>query len=109
RVIPARQPKQFRSGLSYVRSTPELMLLFSMIGVFGLACFNFPIFTSTMSRIEFGEGAEVFGLMTSMIGIGSLAAAVLVGRRETPSLRVIVISVAGFGLAAALAAVMPTV
>ena len=56
-------------GFRYVRRRPDLMVTFAM--VFGM---NFPIFASTMA-IEFGKDADGYGLLSSVLAIGSLTGA----------------------------------
>ena len=45
-----------------------------LIGTFGL---NFPIFISTMSVSVFHKGAGQYGLLTSIMAIGSVTGALL--------------------------------
>ena len=40
---------------------PDLVTIFLMVFLIGTFGLNFPIFTSTMARIEFGKGASEFG------------------------------------------------
>ena len=49
---------------------------------------NFPIFASTMA-IEFGQKADGFGLLSSILAIGSLAGALLAARRDRARIRVV--------------------
>ncbi len=111
RMRPARRAAaargQIRDGIRYVRRRPDLAVIFAMIFVVGTFGFNFPIFTATMARVEFGSGAEGFGLLSSILAIGSVTGALLAARRERPRLRYAVLAAAGFGLAAGAAALMP--
>jgi MFS family permease len=104
----ARAKGQIRAGFRYVRSRPAIiviMIMVSLIGTFGL---NFSIYISTMATIEFGKGAGEFGILSSVMAIGSVTGALLSARRERPRLRVIVASAGLFGLACLVAALMPT-
>ena len=56
-----------------------------LVGAFGM---NFPIFASTMA-IEFGRDADGFGLLSSILAIGSLAGALLAARRDRARMRVV--------------------
>jgi MFS family permease len=76
-----------------------------LIGTFGI---NFPIFISTMSVGVFHAGASEFGLLTSMMAIGSVTGALLSARRERPAMQVIVAAAAVFGCGFCIAAAMPT-
>jgi hypothetical protein len=71
-------------GFRYVWKRPDLkavLLMLFLIGTFGL---NFPIFISTMSVTVFHAGAGQYGLLTSIMAIGSVAGALLAARREKP-------------------------
>jgi MFS family permease len=85
------------------------MLVMVMVFFVGMLGFNFPVFVATMVRIEFGLDAEVFGILSSLIAVGSIVGALLVARRDRPRRRMIVIAAAGFGVSVAVAAVMPSV
>jgi MFS family permease len=94
-------------GFGYVWKRPELkavLLMLFLIGTFGL---NFPIFISTMSVRVFHGGPGQYGLLTSMMAIGSVAGALLAARQAKPRIVLLVSGAAIFGFGLALAAVMP--
>jgi MFS family permease len=98
----------FLEGLRYVAARPDLrtpLVMVFFIGTFGL---NFPIFISTMSVSVFHAGAGQFGLLTSMMAIGSVTAALLVARRGAPTLMLLLQAALLFGIGCALAAIMPS-
>ena len=102
-----RAPGSLAEGFRYVRNRPDLLavlLMLFLIGTFGL---NFPIFISTMSVGVFHTGAGEFGLLSSMLAIGSVAGALLSARRERPGLLVITAAAGTFGVGFCLAAAMP--
>jgi MFS family permease len=95
-------------GFRYVWQRPDIkaiLLMLFLIGTFGI---NFPIFISTMSVGVFHAGASQFGLLTSMMAIGSVAGALLSARRENPGMRVIAAAAAVFGVGFCIAAAMPS-
>ena len=103
-----RGPGQLLEGLRYVRTRPDIlviMLIVFIIGTFGL---NFPIFVATMSTVEFDHGAGEYGLLSSILAIGSVTGALLAARREKPRLGVIFIAAGAFGASCVLAAIAPT-
>jgi MFS family permease len=104
---PPRARGQFLDGLRYVRGRPDIVLVLTMIAILGTIGFNFPIFISAMARIEFHEEAGQFGVLSSVIAIGSVTGALLSARRERPRLRTITLASAGFGASLAAAALMP--
>ena len=94
-------------GWRYVWRRPDIkaiLLMLFLIGTFGI---NFPIFISTMSVGVFHTGASEFGLLSSMLAIGSVTGALLSARRERPGLRVITAAAGIFGAGFCLAAAMP--
>jgi MFS family permease len=106
-----RPPKgrgQIREGFAYVRRRSDLQMLFAMVFVMGLAGLNFPLFMSTMAAVVFGQGAEAFGILSSIVAIGSVAGALVAARRERPRLRNVVLASVGFGASMIAAALMPT-
>ncbi|RZT59511.1 putative MFS family arabinose efflux permease [Microcella alkaliphila] len=104
----AKARGQFRAGLAYVRRRGDLMAIFAMVFLMGTFGFNFAIFTATMASVEFGRGAGEFGLMSSIVAVGSVIGALGSARRDRPRLRVIVGSALGFSAAMVVAALMPT-
>jgi MFS family permease len=94
-------------GWRYVWHRPDfkaILLMLFLIGTFGI---NFPIFISTMSVGVFHTGAGEFGLLSSMLAIGSVAGALLSARRKRPGLLVITAAAGVFGVGFSLAAAMP--
>ncbi|HZD30161.1 MAG TPA: MFS transporter [Candidatus Angelobacter sp.] len=94
-------------GFRYVWKRADLkavLLMLFLIGTFGL---NFPIFISTMSVMVFHAGASQFGLLTSIMAIGTVAGALLAAKRADPSVGVLCAGAAIFGFGCGLAAIMP--
>lgn len=84
------------------------MIIFVVVGVVSTFGLNFQLTSAMMARIEFGRGPEAYGILGSILAIGSLAAAVMAARRKEPSARLVVLSAAGFAVASAVMAAMPT-
>ncbi len=104
----ARTRGSLAEGFRYVWSRPDLkamLLMICIVGTFGL---NFPIFISTMSVTAFHAGASQYGLLSSMMAVGSVAGALLAARREKPQMAVLLTGAAIFGFGCGLAAFMPT-
>ena len=94
-------------GFRYVWQRPDLkaiLIMLFLIGTFGL---NFPIFISTMSVTVFHAGAGQYGLLTSIMAIGTIAGALLAAGREKPHIALLCPGAALFGFGCALAAIMP--
>lgn len=99
--------QRFLDGFRYVAGRGDLVALFAMAFVIGAFGMNFPIFASTMA-LEFGRDADGFGLLTSVLAIGSLAGALLAARRARAQLRVAIGAALLFGISCGLSAAMPT-
>jgi len=97
----------FVDGFRYVASRPDLRAIITMMFLFGTFGLNFPIFISTMSVTAFQEGAGRYGLLTSILAIGSVAGALLSAQRGRPHLAILTGAAAVFGIGFTLAAVMP--
>ncbi|GAA2533429.1 MFS transporter [Microbacterium mitrae] len=93
-------------GFRYVAGRSDLVVTFAMVFLIGAFGMNFPIYASTMA-LEFGKEADGFGLLSSILAIGSLAGALLAARRDRARIRVVIIGAGFFALAMALSAVMP--
>ncbi len=104
-----RQPGQLRQGIGYVRSRPDLILPMALVFVVGTFGLNFPVTLALLAREVFGRGAAAYGLMSTAIAVGSLAGALASARRtRRPTIRFLLVSAFGFGVAEALLGVMPS-
>lgn len=94
-------------GLRYVGSRPDLkaiLFMLFLIGTFGL---NFPIFISTMAVGVFHTDARGYGLLSSIMAIGTISGALLAAGRGRPQFMLLLIGAAIFGLGCTLAAIAP--
>ena len=94
-------------GLRYVWSRPDLkaiLIMLFLIGTFGL---NFPIFISTMAVSVFHTDARGYGLLSSIMAIGTVSGALLAAGRDRPRIMSLLTGAAIFGLGCTLAAVAP--
>ena len=101
------QLQQLVAGFRYVRHRQDLLIIFAMVFVLGAFSMNFPIIASTMA-VEFGRDASDYGLLYSMLAIGSLTGALLVARRPAARMRAVIAATAGVGVVSLVAAFMPT-
>src|SRR4051794_3421555 len=96
-----------REGLAYVRHRKDILLTMVIVGMVGTFGLNFQITTALMARLVFHKGAGEYGLLGSVMAIGSLAGALLAARREHPRLRLVIGATIAFGVLATVAAFMP--
>lgn len=94
-------------GFRYVWARSDLKVVFVTVFLIGAFGMNFPIFASTMA-LEFGAGADGYGVLSSVLAIGSLIGALLAARRDRARVRVVILAAGGFGIAAFVSAAMPT-
>ncbi|SDX57674.1 Predicted arabinose efflux permease, MFS family [Arthrobacter sp. cf158] len=103
-----RGKHQVAEGLRYVRQRPDLVLILVMVGMLGAFGMNFPVTNSLMSTAEFGMGPEEFGLLGSIMAVGTLAGALLAARRSGPRLRFMLGGALSLGAFTLLASISPT-
>ncbi|MGH8892639.1 MAG: MFS transporter [Actinomycetes bacterium] len=99
---------QVLEGIRYVRSRPDLVMVMALVffvGTFGL---NFQLTTALMATEVFDKGAGEFGLLGSIMAVGSLAGALLAARRGRPRLRLLLGAALAFGAVEVVAGLMPT-
>ena len=103
-----RRAGSFIEGLAYVRGRPDLMavlLMLFLIATFGM---NFPVFVSAMAVKVFRSGSGEFGLLSSMLAVGSVTGALLAAGRDKPRAVLLLVSALVFGLGLSTAAIMPS-
>ncbi|HMM94928.1 MAG: MFS transporter [Micrococcales bacterium] len=97
-----------REGFAYVRHRRDIQLVMLLVFVLGTFGMNFQITMALMATKVFDKGAGEYGLLGSIMAIGSLTAALLSARRREPRLRVLLLALVGFTLSAAAAATAPS-
>lgn len=99
---------RLRKGIDHVRARPDLILVLTI--VFGLGTFgmNFQMTMALMATEIYGRGPEEYGLLGSILAIGTLSGALIAARRRIPRLRLVVAGTAIFGVLAVIAGLMPT-
>jgi MFS family permease len=108
---PAPVPRargQLRDGLRYVQSRPDIMLVMAVVfsaGTFGL---NFQMTTALMATEVYGKGAGEYGILGSVLAVGSLAGSLLAARRAQTRQRLVIGAAIAFGASEMVAGTMPT-
>lgn len=97
----------FLEGLRYVKARPELMSILVMLFLVGTFGLNFSIFIPTMAVKEFNADAAGYGLLTSIMAVGTVIGALLNAAREKAEPETIMLGAAGFGIGGVLAALAP--
>ncbi|MGH3367184.1 MAG: MFS transporter [Nocardioidaceae bacterium] len=97
-----------RDGLRYVRSRADVMLILGIVfcaGTFGL---NFQMTMAIMATEVYGKGASEYGVLGSVMAVGSLAGALLAARRARVRQRLVIVAAVVFALVEIVAGLMPT-
>ncbi len=103
-----RAKGQLREGLRYVRSRPDLIWPITLVGFVGTFAYNFPIWLTAFTDEVFNEGAGTYGLLNTLMAIGSVTGALLAARRGTSRMRVMVGAALVFSVLEMAAALSPT-
>ncbi|WP_344258273.1 MFS transporter [Streptomyces sodiiphilus] len=98
---------QLREGLRYVGSRPELLWPVVLVGFIGTFGFNFPIWLVAFTDRIFLAEAGTYGLLNTLMAIGSLSGALLAARRGGSRMRFMVAAAGGFGALLMIAAAAP--
>ena len=97
----------FMEGLRCVWGRSDLraiLIMLFLIGTFGL---NFPLFISTMAVKAFHTDARGFGLLSSIMAIGTISGALLAAGRDKPKFGSLLMGSTVFGVGCTLAALAP--
>ena len=97
-----------REGIAYVRRRPDIMLVMFIVFMLGTFGMNFQLTNALMATTVFGKGAQEYGLLGSIMAVGSLSAALIAARRTRPRLRVLLGALGGFTVFTTLLALAPT-
>lgn len=103
-----RGKHQVAEGLGYVRRRPDLVLILVLVGILGAFGMNFPITNALMATTEFHAGPGEFGLLGSIMAVGTLAGALLAARRSGPRLRFLLGGALGLGIFTLAASLSPS-
>ncbi|WP_423181973.1 MFS transporter [Arthrobacter sp. NyZ413] len=95
-------------GLGYVRQRPDLVMILVLVAVLGAFGMNFPVTNALMSTAVFGMGPGEFGLLGSVMAIGTLAGALLAARRSAPRMRYLLMGALGLGIFTLIGSVSPS-
>ena len=98
----------FTEGFRYAWKRPDLkamLIMLFLIGTFGL---NFPILISSMAVRVFHADARAYGLLSSIMAIGTVSGALLGARRENPRFGLLLRGAIIFGLGCSFAAFAPS-
>ncbi|WP_431047681.1 MFS transporter [Streptomyces sp. P1-3] len=102
-----RAKGQLREGLAYVAGRPDLLWPIVLVGFIGTFGFNFPIWLSAFADDVFHAGPGTYGLLNTLMAVGSLTGALLAARRTSSRQRLLVGAALMFGVLEIAAAFAP--
>jgi MFS family permease len=108
---PNRAPREagaIREGLRYVWRSGELRRPLALMSVLYLFSFNYSVLMPLLAERTFGGDAGTLGLFLSTAGVGSLAGALVMAGRPSPSERRLALAAVGVGVVTVLVALAPT-
>ncbi|MDX5932148.1 MFS transporter [Acidiphilium acidophilum] len=102
-----RAKGNFIEGLRYVRGRPDLIAILAMLFLFGTFGLNFPIFISTMAVTVFHADARGYGVLSSVMAVGTVAGALFGAGRREAGFGSLLAGAGVFGIGCTLAALAP--
>ncbi|PKQ27287.1 MAG: MFS transporter [Actinobacteria bacterium HGW-Actinobacteria-4] len=103
-----RSPGQIREGIRYVKSRADIVVIMVIVSVVSTFGFNFQLTSALMARVEFGRGPSDYGIIGSVLAIGSVAGALMAAHRERVRVRLVIASAFAFAVASLATALAPT-
>lgn len=99
---------QIREGIRYAMKTPEIRLPLLMMLVVGVFAYNFRVVLPLIASDTFNGGAGLFGVLLSVMSVGSVGGALFTASRAEATSRYMVLAGLAFGVAMLGAAAAPT-
>ncbi len=103
-----RQPGMLRAGVRYLRTQPTMLMILVLVFFVGTFGMNFQITSALMATDVFGKGAEEYGVLGSVLAVGSLTGALLAAGRTRIRLRLPILAAAAFGVLEVVAGLAPS-
>ena len=94
----ARAKGQVREGLAYVWRTPELRSTLLLMAVVGTLAFNFQVVVPLLAKVSFHGNAGTYGVISSVMGLGSLVGALAIAGMRKPTAFMLLFSCTSFGV-----------
>jgi MFS family permease len=104
----AGEHARIRDGLRYVASRPDTLWPTVLVGVFGMFTVNLAVTLAAYAKSVYHSGAGGYGLLTSVVAVGSLTGALISAGRTRTRLRVLVGIAGALALLYLVAAAAPT-
>jgi MFS family permease len=107
---PSRRRKgMLRDGIRYVRGRNDIMLILAVVFFAGTFGMNFQMTSALMATQVFHKGAGEYGLLGTVMAVGSLSGALIGARRKArPRLILVVGAAIAFGVVEIIGGLMPS-
>jgi len=102
-----RAKGQLRQGLAYAARTPNIAIPLAMMGLVGMLAYEFSVSLPVLAQKSFNGGAEAYGFMTALMGIGAVVGGLFTAARGRTGLRTMILASVGFGAAILVTAFAP--
>jgi len=96
-----------RDGLRYVASRPDTLWPTVLVGVFGVFTINLPVTLAAYAKSVYHSGASGYGLLSSVVALGSVIGALISAGRTRTRLRALVAIAATLATLYVVAALAP--
>jgi MFS family permease len=110
RSIARAHPRKggFTEGVRYVSARPDLKAMLAMLFLIGAFGLNFPIFTSTMAVGVFHADARGFGLLSSIMAVGTLSGSLIAAARDKVDFGSLLLGAGMFAVGCTIGALAPS-
>ena len=98
----------FLDGFRYLAAHKEMIVVLVMLSLICGFGMNFSVYLSAMTVTEFGGHASQYGLLVSMMAVGSITGAMVTASRPKPSFGFMVCLPGVYAVASSLVAVSPS-
>lgn len=106
--LAARTPGMLRAGLTYLRGEPKMLMILVLVFFVGTFGMNFQITSALMATEVFGKGAQEYGVLGSVLAIGSLTGALVAAGRSRVRVRLAFAAAICFGVLEVAAGLAPS-
>lgn len=102
------QKTGFLDGFRYLNTHREMIVVLAMVAMITALVMNFPVYLSAMTVQVFDGHAGQYGLLISMMAIGSIAGALITASRKQPTFGFLVCLPLGISISSSLLALAPS-
>jgi len=99
---------QIREGLRYIKQRPDLLMIMILVSLVATPTMNFQITNALMATAVFNQGPGEYGLLGTVMAVGTLAATLIAARRKSVRMAYIVAAALATGSFTIVAAFAPS-